>query len=260
MLYPSFLYSVRHGIIRGTIDCVNPNYTNRNDDNIHITDSAIAANCEYNWFYVGGNPADRAFFKQKLDTGWLKQMNDQPTAVIFSQNEQWDAMIEAEMKGMFQPMKRYAFVYEQSDAGQAAEMARQAEQRLPDGYKLATITPSVIQKSRGFDEKYIKRFWQTMDNYVQHGFGFCILYEGQSVCECITIAANPDCAEVDIHTAATHQRKGLAFVVAQAFIAESVRRGIRPRWDCNAANEASAGLAHKLGFRPTSTYRMWIKS
>ncbi len=119
---------------------------------------------------------------------------------------------------------------------------------LPEGYELVKITPSIIHKSHRFDEKYIKRFWHTMDNYVQHGFGYCILHEGNSVCECISIAANPDCAEIDIHTASPYQRKGLAFLVAQAFIAESLRRGIKPRWDCNAANEASARLAHKLGF------------
>ncbi len=260
MLYPSFFYSVQHGIVQGNINYANQHSTNTYNDNIHPTDTAIAADAEYNWFYVGGSEGDRAFFQQQLQAGWQQRMNGKSMIVIFSQNEQWDAIIAAEMQGILQPMERYAFTYKPSDAGQAAKIVLQAEQLLPDGYELATITPSVIHKSDAFDEKYIKRFWHTMDNYVEHGFGFCILYEGKPVCECMAIAANPDCAEIDIYTASAHQRKGLAYVVAQAFIAESLSRGIKPRWDCNAANEASASLARKLGFIPTLTYRMWIKS
>ncbi len=259
MRYPSFVYSVQNGIAKGNIRSVHFNDSS-NEHDIHKPHSAIAVDSEYNWFYLGGSEASSSFFKDQLDSGWRQQMNSAQTVVIFSQNEHWDAVIEAEMKDILHPMERYAFTYKSSDEEQAAEITRQLAQLLPEGYELAKITPSLIQKSEGFDEKYIKRFWHTMDNYVQHGFGYCILHEGNSVCECISIVANPDCAEVDIHTASSHQRKGLAFLVAQAFIAESLHRGIQPRWDCNAANEASAGLARKLGFVPSLNYRMWIKS
>ncbi|MDR2687979.1 MAG: GNAT family N-acetyltransferase [Oscillospiraceae bacterium] len=56
--------------------------------------------------------------------------------------------------------------------------------------------------------------------------------------------------EPGIMTLPEFRRKGYAAAACAAFIEEQLRRGLSPIWTCAMDNEASAGLAQHLGYKP----------
>ena len=96
--------------------------------------------------------------------------------------------------------------------------------------------------------------WGSVENFLEHGFGFCMLDESQSD-EHLAFAASVqtvfvgDChAETGVETREGYRRKGLATAVCCAYIDLCLQSGIYPEWGCEANNEASERLAYKLGF------------
>ena len=72
-----------------------------------------------------------------------------------------------------------------------------------------------------------------------------------SVADAPTIPYLPELiVEPGIMTLASYRRKGYASAVCAVFLEEQLRRGLSPIWTCAFDNEASAGLARHLGYRP----------
>lgn len=89
---------------------------------------------------------------------------------------------------------------------------------------------------------------------LQRCFG---IFEGGllvSVADAPTIPYLPELiVEPGIMTLPEFRRRGYAAAVCAAFLAEQLRRGLSPIWTCAMDNEASAGLARHLGYRPFGT-------
>ena len=95
----------------------------------------------------------------------------------------------------------------------------------------------------------------------------------QSVCEerslSATIIADNDVAthcraiigvnefEISIETAKEHRRKGYAVYAAQKLIKTALQRDMIPVWSCWSFNDASIGLAKKLGFEEIRTVTVY---
>jgi RimJ/RimL family protein N-acetyltransferase len=108
------------------------------------------------------------------------------------------------------------------------------------------------EKSR-FAEDHMRLF-DSPEDFVERGFGFCLLHGDQIASVATTFAVCSKGVEIQINTRKEHQRKGLATVAAAALIVHSLEQGLDPNWD--AANESSVGLATKLGYTPQGTYPM----
>lgn len=204
------------------------------------------------WHHISGKP-NAEFLRRKFEQSWQHDLQNDTTFLLFSSDAEWDECIEAATPIPLTSMKRLPFYYRQTDTPISIPL-------LPSEYSLKKINAAVIQKSRTYDENYIKTYWGSVENYLQHGFGYAILYEEEPICECTSLVANPICAEIDIETHKDHRGKGLAQIVADAFIQECLRRDIYPRWDCIADNEASRKLALKLGFIQGTPYHIWKKA
>jgi predicted GNAT family acetyltransferase len=90
------------------------------------------------------------------------------------------------------------------------------------------------------------------EQFVERGSGFCLLTGDQIVSAATTFAICSRGIEIQISTREKHQRKGLATVVAAHLLLHSLQQGLDPNWD--AANQASARLAQRLGYTPRGTY------
>ena len=74
-----------------------------------------------------------------------------------------------------------------------------------------------------------------------------IRHEGKILSVASTFMPFKDEFEIDVRTIDTeHRRMGLATVVSAALMIHALENGLVPHWD--AANEASVGLALKLGY------------
>ncbi|MDA1761684.1 GNAT family N-acetyltransferase [Bacillus cereus] len=118
---------------------------------------------------------------------------------------------------------------------------------LPKGYELRRIDEHIANNPtlHNLSEDFIGQF-QSVEDYINRGVGYSILYNGEVVCGASSYSIYDDGIEIEVATDHNHRRKGLATVVSAALILDCLEKGIYPNWD--AANTTSAKLAEKLGY------------
>lgn len=62
---------------------------------------------------------------------------------------------------------------------------------------------------------------------------------------------------MDIYTLEEYRGLGLAYCVANRFIAFCMENGLVPSWDCDICNNSSIALAAKLGFKTVTEYTIY---
>lgn len=94
----------------------------------------------------------------------------------------------------------------------------------------------------------IQQMWPSLEAYYEKGIGFGAVNGGRLVCWCSTEYLSEDRAGIGIATHPGMRRKGIAALTAATCVAECLRRGVVPFWDCKVENLPSVRLAEKLGF------------
>ncbi len=118
----------------------------------------------------------------------------------------------------------------------------------PAGFNTRRLDNELIKKTLDFKLDIGSRFWSSIDDFLGHGLGFCVMKGDEIASLCYSACVVDDLAEIDIVTREEYRGMGLAFVAAQSFMTECVRHDIAPTWDCFLNNIASMKLAAKLGF------------
>lgn len=118
-----------------------------------------------------------------------------------------------------------------------------------DGIAIAAIDGSAmedVRRTHWADSVFDS--YNDSAHYRQAGFGFVARRQedGRIISVCTSFCVHEGGAEIEVDTDPEFQGRGLARMVAAAFIAECLRRGLRPLWD--ASNPQSARVAEKLGF------------
>jgi len=130
---------------------------------------------------------------------------------------------------------------------------------VQDGFDLVPIDVELAQTlrtdERWFDTGHGINF-ASAEDFVDRGFGFCLLANSTIVAAASTFMIASRGIEIQINTAESHRRRGLATIVAAVLIEESLSRGLDPCWD--ASSQASADLARKLGYVPDRSARTLI--
>jgi len=124
----------------------------------------------------------------------------------------------------------------------------------PVGFGVRLLDRELIRKTELFKLDIGSRFWKSPDDFLEHGFGACVMKDEEIVGMCYSACIVDELAEVDVVTKHKYRGMGLATVAAQCFISECVRRGITPTWDCFVNNIASMKLANRLEFVQTVSY------
>lgn len=118
---------------------------------------------------------------------------------------------------------------------------------LPKGYELRKIDEHIATNPtlHNVSEDFTSQF-RSIDDYVNRGIGYSILYNGEVVCGASSYSIYNDGIEIEVATDLDHRRKGLATVVCATLILDCLEKGRYPNWD--AANSTSVKLAEKLGY------------
>ncbi|OZI13195.1 GNAT family N-acetyltransferase [Bacillaceae bacterium SAS-127] len=122
---------------------------------------------------------------------------------------------------------------------------------LPEGYVIRRIDADVI--SNDPDEvmsDVLKEFWYSVEDFLEKGFGYCVMKEGRIVSACLSCCVNGKGHEISVETYDDEeQNKGLATSVCAVYLEHCIERGLVPHWSTLETNIESKQLAKKLGFK-----------
>ncbi|MGE7919143.1 GNAT family N-acetyltransferase [Viridibacillus sp. NPDC093762] len=237
---PTFVYSIINNYINGIIYV-----DSKNVETVLIgTESGI--------YFIAGEEENHKFNDFLFDL-YCKRKSKGLRFTLFSASENWDCVINALFDDNLKQGGRYSFTYD-------PQKQFQDESPLVSEYSISRINEELITSSSEYNEDYYKDYWGSVSNFIEKGFGYCILHKGKVVSECTSIFSSHQFSEVDIETHADYRGKGLASINAKAFINHCLENNIMPRWDCEILNNASIKLAEKLGFGKPIKYSIFIKN
>lgn len=198
-------------------------------------------------FIPGGDPNHAAAqeYMQKLP---------KVSAFIF-QSEEWESLMKKYHAGKFIPMQRHAFTNEKLSTDHLRKLAS----NIPQGYELKQmdlpLAKQLASERSEFASAHMVNF-DSPEDFITRGFGFCLLAGEEIVCAGTTFAFCSKGIEIQISTRQKHRRKGLATVVAAQLLTYCLQNNLDPNWD--AENEQSASLATKLGYTTLENYPLWL--
>ncbi|MFL0250301.1 GNAT family N-acetyltransferase [Clostridium neuense] len=168
----------------------------------------------------------------------------------------WKSSIEEIHKGHADKFQRYAFKKDIKYLNY--DHIKSFLSTLPEGYELRKVDKAIAydKSFHEVSEDFTAQF-NSIDDYLNRGIGFCILHEGKVVCGASSYSIYDNGIEIEIDTHPGYRRQGLATVAAAGLILDCLDRGIYPSWD--AANLISVHLAEKLGYvmeGPYDTYHI----
>jgi RimJ/RimL family protein N-acetyltransferase len=94
-------------------------------------------------------------------------------------------------------------------------------------------------------------FWRDFDQFVAHGGGWAIEYDGELVSMAFASFRFDLQLEIGVETRCAHRGRGYARLAAGATVDQCVADGLEPVWSCRRQNTGSYQLARSLGFEPT---------
>jgi GNAT superfamily N-acetyltransferase len=145
---------------------------------------------------------------------------------------------------------------------QVAPARRQQPHRLPEGYRISSITERFDDLTRmaNFDAVLaeIEACWPSVGHFRRSGFGYVAHDDGQIVCWCTAECVSDGVCGIGIETVADHQGRGFAALTARRFLQHCDQRGIRAHWDAWADNLASIAVAGRIGLTKIETYLVFV--
>jgi RimJ/RimL family protein N-acetyltransferase len=133
---------------------------------------------------------------------------------------------------------------------------------VPHGFTVAPIDRAFLQRTDLQNLSEMDRHvegWHSQEDFLQHGFGFCVILGDRIVSRCIADCALGAAAEIGVGTASDFRGRGLASLVVAAAVEHALARGLTQiGWHCLRGNTGSRMLAEKIGFRLTAEYNAYI--
>ncbi len=126
---------------------------------------------------------------------------------------------------------------------------------LPENYQIKQIDEGNFNALSVFNLNLESKFWQSKQDFIKNGFGFCVFDEDNlpaSICysACVANAV----AEIDVATLPEHQKKGLAKKVVVKFVDHCLKNNMVANWDCFEENHSSLRTAQSVGFKTVRAY------
>ena len=129
-------------------------------------------------------------------------------------------------------------------------------EKLPAGARLQPIEGPWIPWCRQFrwSEDFVSLY--TDEAYARKGLGVLLMVDGEVAAGASSYVSYPGGIEIQLQTRDDRQGRGYATLAAAKLILMAHERGLSAGWD--AANEASAHIAQKLGYRSAGSYRVCV--
>jgi hypothetical protein len=183
-----------------------------------------------------------------IAAGELIQAIDLPCAIQPSP-EPWMNLVESRYGEKIKRIERFSFTHAHINAVHLTDIITQH----PYGHALHDIdmaTARLMEKDEW--HKYHLGNYDSPDDFATNGFASGITIDGELASVCSAALRCSSGIEMNIITLPAFRNKGLAAVVAASTIKKAMANNLIPHWD--AANERSARLAIRLGYRPAGSY------
>jgi GNAT superfamily N-acetyltransferase len=129
------------------------------------------------------------------------------------------------------------------------------------GIEFAPIDQTLLGDARrdpaGGVRAEIRAMWGAEERFLERGFGYAALVNGEIACWCTAEYVSADRCGIGIETLAEYQRRGVATATAARFVQIALERRVQPFWECRADNVGSVRVAEKLGFERLAGERYW---
>lgn len=121
----------------------------------------------------------------------------------------------------------------------------------------ADLLESRRLENHSFVEKKILCFWDSLDIFLDQGFGYFVELDNHVVSLCLSAFVADHTHAIDIETLEGYRRKNYGAAVANAFVQECTQSGIHPYWDCTPENTGSIRIAQTIGMSYDFDYQIF---
>lgn len=170
-----------------------------------------------------------------------------------SDSDKWDEMFVSYHKDKCKLHERHMI---KKDTVFDVEHLEKLKGSLIEGYSIKKFDRDLydycIQNSWAKD--FVAQF-RDADDYLLHGRGMGVMYEGELVAGASSYSYYPSGIEIEVVTREDHRLKGLATACCAALILDCLKDGLYPSWD--AANMNSVKLSKKLGYEYNYKYNSY---
>ncbi len=217
----------------------------------HPASALIWLSCGY--LYLVGEPGDALSLEslahlliETLAPAW--QAAGESGFILAPFSAAWDARLLAFLKD-----RAHEKIYRRTFTFHPERFAvhRNWAERVPAGFVMQRMDKALVERMGGLPS------WASTQDFLARGIGYCLLKGHDIASACTTVFAASTGVEIDVHTDETYRGQGLATLTAAALIADGLRGGRQPNWECFWENEPSCALARKLGFEMKEDYPVY---
>jgi RimJ/RimL family protein N-acetyltransferase len=163
--------------------------------------------------------------------------------------EPWMKLLQQTYADKIKKTERFSFTNTFIDAAEMNNIIIQhaGSYNLHD---IDTATAAAMEKEEW--HKYHLTNYDSPGDFAANGFASGITIDGTLASVCSAALRCSYGIELNVITLPQFRNKGLAAIVSAATIKKAIEQKLVPHWD--AANERSARLAMRLGFKPAGSY------
>lgn len=184
-----------------------------------------------------------------LSSACMELIHSAPVSFVTPENEIWQRLLQEAFSGRYSLLP---FVEYKADCINIAHLKNMIT-AIPADYELQMINKALAARvEEEIGNPYFYEHFSDIDDFLQRGVGYCMVYRGEIVSAATTMAASAKAVDIEIETVEQHRRKGLGSIVGAKLVLHCLRQDIDPKW--LAANEDSARLAARLGFQRGGSY------
>jgi len=132
---------------------------------------------------------------------------------------------------------------------------------VPGGYGLQAMERSLFE-NRDLSNlpaitAWILSFWPTLEQYLNRGFGYCLIRDDQVLSWCVSAYASGNDYELDLATFAGQQSQELGRLACAASIEHCAKNNLNPHWNCWNDDYLSIKIAESVGFENPVKYPVY---
>lgn len=130
--------------------------------------------------------------------------------------------------------------------------------RVPSGHQMLPIDAPLLENSNLKQTHqligWIESFWRTSNDFLDRGFGYCLIKENEILSWCISAYASGKDYELRVATHPSYGDIGFATLVSAACVEHCNQHELTPHWHCWNDDLASISVAERVGFENPVKY------
>ncbi|WP_454190126.1 GNAT family N-acetyltransferase [Paenibacillus sp. Marseille-Q7038] len=210
-------------------------------------------------FHIVGDPRSESFLTH-LETYMnneveprLKKLN-MDGVEISVENDRWAETLQTIFKKrILLNANQYVFKMNEKDGKQSSNHMQDTMIHRID----RDLFESSGFNNKSFLEQKIAMFWESKEQFFEHGFGYMAEHNHNVISVCFSAFVDGHTHAVDIETLVEYRNKQVGTAVAEAYMEECKHKGVKPYWDCTPENVGSLRLAEKMGMSLSFDYRIF---